>query len=200
MILALPAIATASPAVRLVVSAPGCVGTCPGPVPDLTAVNSGQAFGIVVVAVDSSDMIDRSYSATLAISSTDLAASLPPALLSFEMGGRFFPNAIALRTLGPQTITVSDAAGILAPATLALSVLGPAMAIESIPTLSVRSTSLFALLLLVAGVFVSGFVLGRLNGRVRLATDPWYLLLTAVAAALFLWAWRLLRVPMGKAA
>jgi hypothetical protein len=27
----------------------------------------------------------------------------------------------------------------------------------------------------------------------RLATDPWYLVLTAVAAALSLWAWRLLR-------
>jgi protein-S-isoprenylcysteine O-methyltransferase Ste14 len=27
----------------------------------------------------------------------------------------------------------------------------------------------------------------------RFATDPWYLLLTAAAAALCLWAWRLLR-------
>jgi len=28
-----------------------------------------------------------------------------------------------------------------------------------------------------------------------LATDPWYLLLTAVSAALCVWAWRVLRLP-----
>ena len=33
----------------------------------------------------------------------------------------------------------------------------------------------------------------------RLATDPWYLLLTAAAAALCLWAWRLLRVSLRSA-
>ena len=34
----------------------------------------------------------------------------------------------------------------------------------------------------------------------RLATDPWYLLLTAAAAALCLWAWRLLRRSMSRPA
>lgn len=33
----------------------------------------------------------------------------------------------------------------------------------------------------------------------RLATDPWYLLLTAAAAARCLWAWRLLRFSMRRA-
>lgn len=33
----------------------------------------------------------------------------------------------------------------------------------------------------------------------RLATDPWYLLLTVAAAALCLWAWRLLRSMRGAA-
>ena len=33
----------------------------------------------------------------------------------------------------------------------------------------------------------------------RLATDPWYLLLTAASAALCLWAWRLLRFSMRRA-
>jgi hypothetical protein len=34
----------------------------------------------------------------------------------------------------------------------------------------------------------------------HLATDPWYLLLTAAAAALCLWAWRLLRLSSRTAA
>ena len=34
----------------------------------------------------------------------------------------------------------------------------------------------------------------------HLATDPWYLLLTAAAAALCLWAWRLLRFSSRRAA
>jgi hypothetical protein len=34
----------------------------------------------------------------------------------------------------------------------------------------------------------------------HLATDPWYLLLTAAAAALCLWAWRLLRFSRRRAA
>jgi hypothetical protein len=29
----------------------------------------------------------------------------------------------------------------------------------------------------------------------HLATEPWYLLLTVAAAALSVWAWRLLRLP-----
>jgi hypothetical protein len=29
----------------------------------------------------------------------------------------------------------------------------------------------------------------------RLATDPWYVLVTLAAAALCLWAWQLLRLP-----
>ena len=34
----------------------------------------------------------------------------------------------------------------------------------------------------------------------RLTTDPWYLLLTAAAAALCLWAWHLLRSSVRRAA
>ena len=34
----------------------------------------------------------------------------------------------------------------------------------------------------------------------HLATDPWYLLLTAAAAGLCLWAWRLLRFSSRRAA
>jgi hypothetical protein len=33
----------------------------------------------------------------------------------------------------------------------------------------------------------------------RLATDPWYLLLTVAAAALCLWAWRLIRLSVRRA-
>lgn len=33
----------------------------------------------------------------------------------------------------------------------------------------------------------------------HLATDPWFLLITLVAAALSVWAWRLLRTSAGSA-
>jgi hypothetical protein len=37
--------------------------------------------------------------------------------------------------------------------------------------------------------------LSRILAEPRLATEPWYLLLTVVAAVLCVWAWRLLRAP-----
>ena len=43
------------------------------------------------------------------------------------------------------------------------------------------------------GVITIAHVLRMIEEGAELATSPWYLLITAAAAALALWAWRLLR-------
>jgi protein-S-isoprenylcysteine O-methyltransferase Ste14 len=43
------------------------------------------------------------------------------------------------------------------------------------------------------GLITVAHVLRIIDEWPHLATDPWYLLLTAAAATLCLWAWRLLR-------
>jgi uncharacterized membrane protein len=43
------------------------------------------------------------------------------------------------------------------------------------------------------GVLTIAHVLRMIEEGADLATSPWYLLITAIAAALSLWAWRLLR-------
>jgi hypothetical protein len=37
-----------------------------------------------------------------------------------------------------------------------------------------------------------------LEERASLATDPWFLIITLIAAGLSLWAWRVLRVSAGS--
>jgi hypothetical protein len=46
----------------------------------------------------------------------------------------------------------------------------------------------------VFGLITLAHVLRIIAEGPHLATDPWYVLLTVVAAALGLWAWRLLRL------
>jgi uncharacterized membrane protein len=43
------------------------------------------------------------------------------------------------------------------------------------------------------GVITIAHVLRMIEEGADLATNPWYLLITVIAAALCLWAWRLLR-------
>ena len=43
------------------------------------------------------------------------------------------------------------------------------------------------------GLIVLAHILRMAQEGRELATDPWYILLTAVAAAFCLWAWRLVR-------
>lgn len=45
----------------------------------------------------------------------------------------------------------------------------------------------------VFGLIVVAHVWRVIEEGTHLATDPWYLIITAAAAALCLWAWRLLR-------
>jgi hypothetical protein len=44
------------------------------------------------------------------------------------------------------------------------------------------------------GLLTLAHLLRMITESRRLATDPWYVLITVVTAALCLWAWRLLRV------
>jgi hypothetical protein len=44
------------------------------------------------------------------------------------------------------------------------------------------------------GLIVLAHVLRIVDEGVRLMTDPWWVLLTVAAAALSVWAWRLLRL------
>jgi hypothetical protein len=119
-----PRLAAAAPAVRLLVSAPACVGICPGPVPSLTSVRSGQAFTIYVAAVDGSDLADAGYVGAVKFGTTDALGTLPSdfSFLPANQGLRVFADGAVLRTPGSQTITATDAAGILATGTLTLTV------------------------------------------------------------------------------
>jgi len=110
------ALAQAGPPVRLLVSNDACFfQICPNPVPPPTSGASGTPFLIFVVAVDSSGL-QTSYTGTVTFTSTDPFAGIPFSY-TFLPGDNDFKSFVAtLRTLGSQTITVSDPANNLTPA------------------------------------------------------------------------------------
>lgn len=119
-------------------------------------VGSGELFGVNVYAVSASGLVDETFTGTITFSSTDPLATLP---LSYtfslqDKGAHGFPAAVALRTLGRQTIIVSDAAGMSAPGTLVMIVAGPDVD-KAIPTLSHVHVAVFGLLLATSGVWLA---------------------------------------------
>lgn len=149
-----PTAASAAPAVRLILSNDPClVMPCPPihPVPP-TTVASGVPFGIYVAAVDGANARDIGYSGTVSFASTDPLASLPSSytFVPADEGGKGF-SAI-LRTLGNQTITVSDVAGGLVPGTLTMTVTGQSTA--AVPALSGGVKMFFAVALAALGIWL----------------------------------------------
>lgn len=145
------------PAVRLVVTNDVClVSTCPGTNPPApTTVSSGLPFTIYVTAVDASNARVTNLTATVGFSSSDPLATLPSGFTfsPADQGVRTFANGAVFRTLGVQTITVTDAAGVLAPGRLTLTVTG--IASQQIPTISPEMMAFFALALALTGLWLA---------------------------------------------
>jgi len=151
-----PAVATAGPAVRLLVTNDVCrVSTCPGTnPPPPTTIQSGSPLTVYVAGLDATNGLVTSLSTTAAFSSSDPLASLPPTFTftSADQGVRAFANGVVLRTLGTQTITATDVSETLLPGTLSMTVTGP-VAINT-PALSDGLKLLFAVCLGLAGFLV----------------------------------------------
>jgi hypothetical protein len=143
----------AAPATSLVLTLDHCaVEACPPTSPVRPpVVSSGETFSIFAIAVDSTGR-DLSYRGTISFSSSDPAAELPLpyTFAASDNGGRGF--AVVLRSVGQQTIFVSDLNGNLIPGSLTLTVIGTTSPI-SVPTLTESMQVAFALLLVSAGVW-----------------------------------------------
>jgi hypothetical protein len=127
---------------------------CGGPdVPPPKVVQSGALLPIYVVALNPDGTRNETYAGTVTFSSSDPLASLPPpsAFSQGDDGHKGF-NSI-LRSLGSQTISVSDPISGLSPGTLTMTVTGPAAA--SIPGLSIPGKVLLALSLAAAGFWLT---------------------------------------------
>jgi len=152
----LPLAASGAPAVRIGISSSFCfIQTCPGvqpPVP--TTVASGTPFGVYIAALDGSSVRDASYAKTAVFSSSDPLATLPASYTFVPADGGVKAFSAVLRTLGDQTITVSDPGNNLIPGTLTMTVTG-AQVPEAIPTLSFEALALFAIALGFAGALIT---------------------------------------------
>jgi hypothetical protein len=145
---------SAAPAVRLALFAP-CLEPQPQPCYFAT-VNPGISFPIGIAAVDEKGAVDRNYTGTIAISTTDPFATYPSSytFLPADHGVHVFLNAFALRTLGDQTIMATDVAGQLASGSLTLTVvLG--VPPEPIPSLTTGGVLVFGVALVIAGGFLA---------------------------------------------
>jgi len=147
--------AIAAPAVRIGISSSFCfIQTCPGvqpPVP--TTVPSGTPFGVYIAALDGSGVRDASYMGTVVFSSSDPLATLPVNYTFVTADGGVKAFSAVLRTLGEQTITVSDPGNNLIPGTLVMTVTG-AQVPEAIPILSFEASVLLAVLLGAVGTLL----------------------------------------------
>lgn len=152
-LLILPLAASAAPAVRLGISSSFCfIQTCPGvqpPVP--TTVPSGTPFGVYIAALDGSSVHDTNYTGTLSFSSSDPLATLPASYKFVAADGGVKAFSAVLRTLGEQTITVSDPESNLISGTLTMTVTD-AQSPESIPVLSSEPRVLLAVMLGAVGI------------------------------------------------
>ena len=138
-LMAVPLRASAAPAVRLGISSSFCfIQACPGvqpPVP--TTVASGATFGAFIAALDSTGLRDNVYVGTVTFSSSDPLATLPASYTFVPADGGVKAFPVVFRTLGSQSLTVSDSVNNLIPGTLIMTVTG-AQAPDSIPTLSLE--------------------------------------------------------------
>ena len=129
------------PAVRLVVTNDVClVSTCPGTIPPApTTASSGLPFTMYVTALGASNARVKNLTTAVSFSSSDPLAILPSGFTFSpgDQGVRMFANGAVLRTPGVQTVTATDAAGVLAPGTLALTVTssGDRLAVSNDPCL-----------------------------------------------------------------
>ncbi len=141
--------AYANGATRLVIDIP-CVGVCPGPVTYIR-VGSGAVFPLFVAAVDASGNIDANYTGTVSFSSSDPLADLPQpyTFTPTDQGSHIFMNAGTLRTLGAQTLLVSDISGSVSPGAWQVTV----DTIASIPAVTSLGKVLFVGILMAAGAW-----------------------------------------------
>jgi len=147
--------ASAAPATQLVLSNDFCLIEPCGPHPPPARVaTSGVSFEIFVTALDGQFALDFGYLGTISFTSTDPLATLPPShtFLPKDRGDRAF--SAVLRTLGEQTITVTDSEGKLVPGILVMTVTGIAPA-EPIPSISGWAKILFLLALALTGIWLS---------------------------------------------
>jgi hypothetical protein len=145
--------ALAAPAVRLDVSNNPCIAEpCPGTVVVPTTIAAGTPFLIFVAALDAESSRDPDYTGMVVFSSTDPLATLPSSFTftPANEGGTRGGLAAVLRTIGEQTITVTDAAGKLSPGSFVMTVTGSA---ESVPTVSGWARILLAMALACVGVW-----------------------------------------------
>jgi hypothetical protein len=147
----MPALAVAPPAVRLFIYIP-CVGTCPGQV-QIIRVTAGEVFPIFVAAEDAPGFPDPGYTGTVTFSSTDPLATLPGpyTFTPADQGYHLFLKAGILKTVGSQTISVTDSSGVLPTGSWNVTVDAPA---GVIPTTTATGAAIFAVLLLTSGVWL----------------------------------------------
>jgi hypothetical protein len=129
-------------------------GVCPPPTPGfctLRTVSSGVPFTLAAAALDANGNPDAGYTGTWAFTSSDPLGTLPPAriVVPADQGHVILIDPAILRTVGLQTITVTEAAGVLPPATVTL-VVWPSPAGASIPAMS--TVGAVALALALAGI------------------------------------------------
>ncbi len=116
-----PAVGVAGSAAKLAAKA-----FCPGPSPDpcsLAQVQAGQDFGVLVSVLDASGG-PTTFSGTVSVISSDPLATLPPPYTfgSSDLNGLHLFPGLVLRTVGAQTVTVTDTADGLSPGTVHLTV------------------------------------------------------------------------------
>jgi hypothetical protein len=154
---ALPALSSAAPAVRLVISNNPCIAEpCPGPVVVPTVVAAGTPFLIFVAAIDTDNSTDPMFTGTVNFSSTDPSASLPSSF-TFTLANEGATRGglvTILRTPGPQTITVTDVAGNLLPGSFVMTVTGLAPT-EPIPMVSGWMKLLLGVVLASCGIWLA---------------------------------------------
>jgi Galactose oxidase, central domain/Putative Ig domain len=99
---------------------------------------AGTAFSINITALDASNALVRTYTGTVHFASSDAQAVLPPNSPLSNGAGTF---SAMLKTAASQTITVSDAAGMLTPGTSNSIAVSPAAASQLSVTAPANATA-----------------------------------------------------------
>jgi hypothetical protein len=124
IVMFMPALLTAAPATRLLVTTDSCFsGVCPATrPPPITVIGAGSFFPLFVLALDDSGNFDTSYTGTVEISSSDALVGAPPSytFTTADAGVKTFE--IAFTHPGIESVTVVDAAGLLRPGGVTLTV------------------------------------------------------------------------------
>lgn len=130
-----------------------CLAACPL-LPPPPPFHFGEPHRFFVVARDDENAVDQSFTGTVLFASSDPKSTLPPAYRFTAADQGVHEFEFVVRTLGFQTITVSDAAGVLRSGHLARN----AVVSAAVPTLEQRA-------LPVPGGFVRGLTAGP-DGKV----------------------------------